>query len=170
GEDGFEIFVPWEGAPETWRAMVALGAKPCGLGARDTLRLEMGYALYGHELTMDTTPYQAGLGWVVKPEKGDFIGKAAMLQRQAAGTDPVLIGLQLTSRGAPPRQSYPVHSQGRAVGEVTSGTLSPTLEVGIALAYVKPACAQVGTSLDILARGRPTPAQVVGPPFVKKGA
>ncbi|AEB11535.1 glycine cleavage system aminomethyltransferase GcvT [Marinithermus hydrothermalis] len=163
GEDGFEVFVRPEDAPAVWEALLEAGAVPCGLGARDTLRLEAGFALYGHELTDETNPRCTPFAWVVKEHK-EFLGKPALL---AGDCRERLVGLVL-ERGVP-RAGYTVLREGRPVGRVTSGTMSPVLRKGIALAYVEEAFAEEGTELLVEVRGKPYPARVVKPPFVPLG-
>lgn len=173
GEDGFEVYVPWEKGPEVWRALLekgqAMGLKACGLGARDTLRLEMKYPLYGHELTDETNPLEAGVGWVVKLDKGDFVGKTKIVAAKEAGLRRKLIGLKLLDRGIP-RQGYSVHGVdgGERVGEVTSGTQSPSTKQAIAIAYVPTSLAAEGTRLTVDIRGTKIPAEVVPTPFYKR--
>ncbi|MFN8620950.1 MAG: glycine cleavage system aminomethyltransferase GcvT [Chloroflexota bacterium] len=175
GEDGFELFVAWEDGPEVWeRLRVAgegAGLVPAGLGARDTLRLEAGMPLYGNELDRDTTPFEAGLGRVVRFEKeGDFVARAA-LAAAAEAPRKRLVGFQLQERGIP-RHGYPVHLPGEAepCGVVTSGTLSPTLGTPIGMAYVPPDRAEVGTMLEVAIRAARVPAQVVPLPFYRRPA
>ena len=173
GEDGFELYVTWEKGPEVWRAILEAGAshglKPCGLGARDTLRLEMKYPLYGHELNDDTNPLVAGLGWVVKLDKGDFVGRAPIVRAKEAGLRRQLVGLKLLGRGIP-RQGYGVFASTGAsqVGEITSGTQSPSLKEAIGIAYVVIAHADIGTKLAVDIRGTKIPAEVVPTPFYKR--
>ena len=173
GEDGFEVYVPWDAGPEVWRALIErgapLGLKPCGLGARDTLRLEMKYPLYGHELTDETNPLEAGLGWVVKLDKGDFVGRAPIAQAKERGLTRALVGLRLLARGIP-RQGYAVHAaDGHArIGEVTSGTQSPSLKQAIGIAYVAQAQSALGTRVTVDIRGAKIPAEVVPTPFYKR--
>jgi aminomethyltransferase len=176
GEDGFELYVPAADAVAVWRALLEAGRSrglvPVGLGARDSLRLEMGYALYGNELDADHTPLEAGLGWVTKldaPRKGDFIGRDALLKQKVEGVPSRLVGLLLGER-AFPRHGYDVLSGGERVGVVTSGTLSPSLGRGIALAYVPPQHARPGTALQVDARGRSLDAGVTRPPFYTAGS
>ena len=148
-------------------AGAAFGLKPAGLGARDTLRLEAGYCLYGHELTDETTPLEAGLGWVVKPDAKDFVGRAALVAQKAAGVPRRLVGLVCEGRGIP-RDGCAVSTRsGATVGMVTSGTQSPLLGAGIALALVdnRPELTAVGTRLAVDVRGRPLAATVTKPPF-----
>jgi aminomethyltransferase len=148
------------------------GMKPIGLGARDTLRLEMGYALYGNDITADTSPLQAGLGWIVKLNKGDFIGRDALVQERAEGIQRRLVGLEMLERGVA-RAHYHILLDGQVVGEMTSGTISPSLNKGIGLGYVRTAHAKAGTPLQIDIRGKPAQARVATTPFypsrVRKG-
>jgi aminomethyltransferase len=173
GEDGFEVYVPWERGPELWRELLregsAHGLKPCGLGARDTLRLEMKYALYGHELTEETNPLEAGLGWVVKLDKGPFVGRSPILHAKEQGLRRKLIGLRFLERGIP-RQGYAVFSADGAtrIGEVTSGTQSPSLKQSIGIAYVEAGYAATGTRLTVDIRGVKIPAEIVPTPFYKR--
>jgi aminomethyltransferase len=174
GEDGFELFVDVERVGEAWDAMLAAGRPhglvPVGLGARDTLRLEAGMPLYGNELGRDTTPYEAGLGRVVKLGKpGDFTGRAALERVHAEGTTRTLVGLVLRGRGIA-RHGYPVLDADGPTGAVTSGTMSPTLGEPIAMAYVATAHANPGTMLDIEIRGSRVAAEVVPLPFYKRSA
>ena len=167
GEDGFEISVPAERAAELWRAITAMGVEPAGLGARDTLRLEAGFPLHGHELGAGLTPLNAGLGWVIGWDKGDFRGRAALERQRSEGVEPVLVGLRTASR-RPPRSDQVVTRDGTEVGRVSSGNFSPTLEVGIALAYVTPGVS-TGDHVEVLdARGNATPATVVDTPFLPR--
>jgi aminomethyltransferase len=167
GEDGFELYLAPEDAPGIWRRLVAAGAVPAGLGARDTLRLEAAMALYGHEIDETTTPWEAGLDWVVKPGKGDFLGRDALVAQKAAGVPRRLVGFEVKGRGIA-RQGHAVVSEGGAVGAVTSGTWSPTFEKALGLAYVPPEMAAVGTALAIDVRGRALPAVVVEIPFYRR--
>ena len=168
GEDGFELYVPADGATRLWTALLdagaADGAAPIGLGARDTLRLEMRYALYGNDIDETTNPLEAGLGWVVKPAKGDFIGRAAIERVRAEGPKRRLVGLEMTER-AVPRHGYPVVRARRAVGTVTSGSYGPSVDRYIALAYVETPLATVGTELGVEIRGEGKPARIVKTPF-----
>jgi len=143
------------------------GLVPIGLGARDTLRLEKGYALYGHELSPQISPLEAGLGWIVKLEKGDFVGRDALVQQKAAGIPRRLVGLVMEERGIP-REGYPVFAGEVQIGSVTSGTMSPSLKVGIALALVDSSHARAGSELRVGIRDRQLRARIVKPPFVKK--
>jgi aminomethyltransferase len=166
GEDGVELHVPGAAAVQTWRAIVDAGVTPAGLGARDTLRLEAGLPLHGHELGEGITPLQAGLGWVVRFDKGDFRGRAALAAERERGVARRLRGLVVDGRQVPRRGCAVLRGDDR-VGEVTSGNFSPTLERGIALAFVPPDAA-VGDALDIDIRGRRTPATVTELPFVRR--
>ncbi|MEO5884945.1 MAG: glycine cleavage system aminomethyltransferase GcvT [Candidatus Limnocylindrales bacterium] len=172
GEDGFEVFVDWAQTGALWDALidpvVGAGGLPVGLGARDTLRLEAGMPLYGNELDRDTTPYEAGLGRVVKLDKaGDFVGRAALEKVAADGPRRKLVGLVVEGRGIA-RHGYAVHVGERRTGVVTSGTQSPTLGVPIGMAYVAPADAEPGTKLEIEIRDTRIPARVVPLPFYKR--
>lgn len=174
GEAGFEIFCPPELATDLWNALLEagkpFGISPVGLGARDTLRLEMGYALYGHELDDETNGYEAKVAWAVKPAKpGGFVGSTALAAVKAAGAQKKLVGLVLTDRGVP-RADYPVLFEGQVVGKVTSGTQSPTRKAPIALAYVPSHLTAPGTVLHVEIRGVPKAAQVVAYPFVTPGS
>jgi aminomethyltransferase len=167
GEDGVEIHVAAADAGALWDAIVAAGVTPAGLGARDTLRLEAGLPLHGHELGPGITPLQAGLGWVVRWDKGDFRGRVALDAERQRGVARVLRGLTVEGR-QPPRAGCVVSVGGEAVGEVTSGNFSPTLGHGIALAFLPPAI-EPGAQVDVDLRGRELPATVVKPPFVTRG-
>jgi aminomethyltransferase len=168
GEDGFELFCPAADGPRLWSALVEAGGPerivPCGLGARDSLRLEMAYRLYGSDMDDSTTPLEAGLAWVVKLDKGDFVGRDALRRQREQGVARKLVGFTLTDAGIP-RHGYPVLQDGRKVGEVTSGTRSPTLEIPIGLAYVPTALAAEGSSFAVEIRGRAAAARVVKTPF-----
>ncbi|MBN1335871.1 MAG: glycine cleavage system aminomethyltransferase GcvT [Deltaproteobacteria bacterium] len=168
GEDGFEVFLPPEGASAIWEHTLAKGGPsgmvPVGLGARDTLRLEAKYCLYGNDITDDTTPLEAGLGWVVKMDKAvPFIGIEPLRAQKAAGVPQRLVCLVVRDQIARPH--HPVLSDGVRVGEVTSGTRSPSLEKNIALAYVSTPLSKVGTHLHVDVRGRIAEAEIVKPPF-----
>ena len=173
GEDGWELYAAAADARAVWDAVMEAGAadglSPVGLGARDTLRLEAALPLYGHELGLDTSPYEARLAWVVKPDKSDFVGRAALLADRARGPRRCLVGVELTGPGVP-RAEYRVLRDGQPVGVLTSGTKSPTLGKGIALGYVEPAASAVGTTLAVEIRGRAVAAQVVSLPFYRRGA
>src|SRR6266542_1596655 len=170
GERGFEVFVPEEVGVELWRELLRLGApqgiEPCGLGARDTLRLEMGYPLHGNDISEERTPLEAGLGWAVALDKGDFIGRDALLRQREEGIPSRLWGLRMKDKPIP-RPHYPVLTDGEQVGETTSGTFSPTLRAGIAMAYLSPRERfEAGDEVAIDVRGRTGVAAVVKPPFV----
>lgn len=167
GEDGYEVMVAPEVGRELWRSLLAAGVTPCGLGARDTLRLEAAMALYGQDIDETTTPLEAGLGWLVHLEdKGDFIGRSILEQQKQAGLQRRLVGLQLEGRNIA-RHDYPVLSEGDVVGVVTSGTLGPTLGYPVALAYVPAPLGRVGQALAVEIRGKTYPAVVVKRPFYK---
>jgi len=163
GEPGFEAMVAWERAVEVWDAVVAAGATPAGLGARDTLRLEVCYPLYGNDLDERHTALESGLGWVCALTAKDFAGAAALRALKAAGGYDRLVALRVDGRGIP-RQGMAV----RPSGEVTSGTMSPSLGIGIGMAYVPEHLAGEGTSLEIDARGRPVAAHVAAKPLYVK--
>ncbi len=170
GEDGFELYLPAASAVAVWQNLLAAGAPhgllPIGLGARDTLRLEKGYALYGHELSREISPLEGGLAWITKLDKDDFIGKAALVAQKAAGVPRRRVGLIMEERGIP-REGYSLFAGDREVGVVTSGTMSPTLKLGIALALVEPGAAGLDSELDVAVRNRRMRARVVRPPFVQ---
>ena len=169
GEDGFEFFCPVADAVACWEKFLAAGCAPCGLGARDTLRLEMCYPLNGSDLSPERSPIEAGLGFFVDLEKPEFIGRDTVLRHKTAGTEVRLAAIQSTDKGAPPRAHYPVlDASGSPVAELSSGVLSPSLRVGIGLAYLPTALAKPGTPLQIDVRGRLYPAQVVKKPFYKR--
>lgn len=172
GEDGFEIYIAPRDAEPVWERLLAEGAPqglvPVGLGARDTLRLEKGLMLYGNDIDEQTTPLEAGLDWVVKFDKPDFLGREALLQQKREGVRRRLVGLALEVDAPPPRHGYRIFAGGRPVGVVTSGTRSPTLGKGIALALVERALCEVGTRLEVEIRSRQHPAEVVPLPFVRR--
>ena len=174
GEDGFEVFI-WDTptanpakATKAWTAILEAGKEfniePCGLGARDTLRLEAGLCLYGNDIDESTSPLEARLSFVVKLKKDEFIGKAALLEQKAAGITQKRVGLRMLEAGIP-RPKHEVHKDGVKIGQVTSGTYSPLLEQGIAQAYVAADHAEEGTELTVKIRDRPTQAEVVKFPF-----
>jgi aminomethyltransferase len=166
GEDGFELMIDSSAAVDLWERLVGdERVLPAGLGARDTLRLEAGMALYGHELTEDVTPFEAGLGRSVRLEKGAFQGSDALTRLSARPPERKLVGLDFEP-GAVPRAGCKVAVASKEVGEVASGTFSPTLRHPIATAYVTSASATLGTTLDVSIRGNETPATVVSLPFV----
>ena len=171
GEDGFELFCDADRAREVWDAVYTAGAsaglRPAGLGARDTLRLEAGMPLYGNELDRETNPFEAALGRVVKLEKDDFVGRAALEAVKEAGPARKLIGLQMVDN-AIPRSGYEVRADGTPVGRVTSGTLSPTLGTKIAMARVAAEAAGVGNAFEVVVRDRPYRAEQVKLPFYRR--
>ena len=171
GEDGFELFCANEDAAALWRAILAAGEahgiQAVGLGARDTLRLEARLMLYGNDIDEQTHPFEAGLGWVVKLEAGDFIGRDALRKIKAAGFDRKLVGFEMTERGIA-RHGYPILAGGDRVGEVTSGSPGPTVGRNIGLGYVPKALSKVGTALGIEIRGKQVGAVVVTTPFYKR--
>lgn len=166
GEDGVEIAVPREAAADLWSAVLDAGVAPAGLGARDTLRLEAGLPLHGHELGPGITPLQAGLGWVVGWDKGDFRGRQPLEAERVAGVRRRLRGIVVDGR-QPPREGYPVMVGGEVAGAVTSGNFSPVLGTGIAMAFLPPDV-EPGTAVEIDVRGRVAPGRVVPLPFVSK--
>jgi aminomethyltransferase len=171
GERGFELFVREPVAAELWREVLKLvesaGGEPCGLGARDTLRLEMGYPLHGNDISEERTPLEAGLSWAVALDKGEFVGGDALLRQKRDGIPSRLWGLEMKERPIP-RAHYPVYVEGDEVGETTSGGFSPTLGIGIAMAYLSPRDRfKVGDEVEIDIRGRRGRAEVVKPPFVQ---
>jgi aminomethyltransferase len=172
GEDGLEFYVPNDRVGDVWDALLAAGEDqglaPIGLGARDTLRLEARMPLYGQELAGDISPYEAGLGWAVSLDKGDFVGRDALEAMKAAGAPRRTVGFVTTSRGGAPRTGCEVQVDGAPVGQVTSGTFSPTLEQNIGLALVDRAAAGVGKPLQIIVRGKPVDAVQVKTPFYKR--
>lgn len=173
GELGFELYFPSDVATgaRVWNAVMDAGAPhgigPVGLGARDTLRLEMGYCLYGHDIDKSTNPIEAGLSWITKTEKGEFVGRAPIMKAKREGVTRKLVGFALNDR-AFPRQGYPINAGGSPTGSVTSGTFSPVLDRGIGMGYVAPAQATPGTVLTVSIRNREIPAEVVQPPFIRK--
>jgi aminomethyltransferase len=167
GEVGFELVVPWNDAGTVWDALIAAGVRPCGLGARDTLRTEMGYPLHGQELSLDITPVQARSGWAVGWSKPEFWGRDALLKEKTEGPRRSLRGLELTGRGIP-RGHMGVYAGSTLVGETTSGTFSPSKKVGIALALLDTSAGLAeGDLVEIDIRGRRAEARVVKPPFVQ---
>ncbi|MGL5033336.1 MAG: glycine cleavage system aminomethyltransferase GcvT [Microcystaceae cyanobacterium] len=169
GEDGFEIMLLPEVAQDLWRSLFGLGVIPCGLGARDTLRLEAAMSLYGQEIDEQTTPLEAGLGWLVHLDsKVDFIGREVLETQKKVGVQKRLVGLEMSDRHIA-RHGYPIKADGKVIGEVTSGTFSPTLEKAIALAYVPTELSKLGQILNVEIRGKLHPAQVVKKPFYHRG-
>ncbi len=173
GEDGFEIFLQAEKARDLWEEIMAMGESeglvPCGLGARDTLRLEMGYALYGQDIDDTTSSLEAGLGWITKTDKGDFVGREAILRQRSEGLDTRLAAFVCQDRGVPRRDCVILH-RGRRVGRVTSGTMSPSLKVGIGLGYVPSALAEPGAELAVAVRDKEIKALAVAAPFYHAGS
>jgi aminomethyltransferase len=168
GERGFELFAPEGVAPSLWRDLTdagrPMGLQPVGLAARDTLRLEMGYPLHGNDISPARSPLEAGLSWAVALDKGDFRGKEAVVRQKEVGPPARLRGVRMEGRLIP-RPHYPVFREGAQVGETTSGTFSPTLRAGIALAYLDPTV-ELGDRVEVDVRGRRGEAEVVRPPFV----
>ena len=173
GELGYELYFPAEAslAERVWKAVMDAGKDcgigPVGLGARDTLRLEMGYCLYGHDIDQTTHPLEAGLGWITKLDKGNFIGRDAIMKAKSSGLRRRLVGFTLGGN-AFPRQGYEIAASGTGIGHVTSGTFSPTLQKGIGMGYVMTGHAAPGSAFDIRIREKIVPAAVVPLPFVKK--
>jgi aminomethyltransferase len=175
GELGYELYVPADRALGIWNELLnrgkSAGLKPAGLGARDLLRLEMAYLLYGNDISEDTTPLEAGADWVVNFQKGDFIGRDRLSRQQTEGPARRLIAFELLQK-AVPRHGFKIlshrQSEGKEIGEVTSGNLSPLLQKGIGLGYVPPTVASVGATISIDIRGKIVPAVVVKPPFYKR--
>jgi len=171
GEDGFEFYFTPEQSARVWSTLLeagrAEGLIPAGLGARNTLRLEAGFALYGHELDEQTTLLEANLGWIAKPAKGNFLGRDVLLRQREQGVAKRLIGFEMTDR-AIARDGYAVWVEGKSVGKVTSGSPAPFLKKNIGLAYVPPSCAEVGREIHIEIRGKLAPARIVALPFYKR--
>jgi aminomethyltransferase len=171
GEDGFEIYLNPEDAPKVWQEILEAGKEegvlPCGLGARDTLRFEACLPLYGRELSPQITPIEAGLGFAVKPEKGDFIGRDVLAEQKAEGPPRKLVGLEMIDRGIP-RTHYPVYAGDEKIGEVTTGTQSPTLKKSVGLALIRSEYAEPGNEVEVEIRGRRLRAAVVKTPFYKR--
>lgn len=171
GEKCFEILIPNAHAVAAWDAIMEagkeFGIQPIGLGARDTLRLEMGYMLYGNDIDDTTSPLEAGLGWITKLDKGDFIDAGYMRELKASGLKRKLVGFEMIDRGIP-RHDYALSVQGQVVGKVTSGTMSPSLKKGIGMGYIDAAWAKEGTEIEVIVRDKPLKAIVVKPPFLKR--
>jgi len=167
GEDGFEIYVAPEHAPRIMKKLVDAGVKPCGLGARDTLRLEAKMALYGNDIDQTTTPIEADLGWIVKLEKGEFAGRDVLSREKEEGPRRKLVGFEMVDRGIA-RHGYPVVDGGEEIGVVTSGTHSPTLKKAIGLAYLPLDKSAQGTEFTVLIRGKEARARVIPTPFYKR--
>jgi aminomethyltransferase len=177
GEDGFEIIAAAQIIEAVWNRILAVGRpfglKPCGLGARDTLRTEMCYPLYGHELDENTTPIEAGLGFFVALDKGNFIGRPVLAGQKEKGPGKKCVAFKMTGKSAPPRPQYPIWTTGdgaQPIGVVVSGTQSPSLGIGIGLGYVPPQFAKPGAALDVEIRGHRSPAVVVQKPIYRKPA
>ncbi len=172
GEDGFELYFPPDYAEKLWEAAAEAAGEfdgePIGLGARDTLRLEMKYALYGNDIDQTTNPIEAGLGWTVKLDKPDFVGKEAIARVKAEGPKRRLVAFELKEKGIP-RQHYPIICDGKKAGNVTSGMFSPMLEKGVGAGYVDKPYDNVGNEIGIDIRGKIVSAEIVKPPFYKKG-
>ncbi len=171
GEDGFELYCPPDGAERLWWALLdegkADGLVPAGLGARDTLRTEMKYALYGNDIDDEHTPLEAGLGWIVKLDKPHFVGKDALAKQKAEGVRIKLVGFEMVGQGIP-RQHYPILEEGQRVGVVTSGTMGISVKKAIGIGYVPAQLAAEGSTFDVEIRGRPVAAKVVKTPFYKR--
>ena len=174
GEDGFEIVGRDESIVRIWDALLEagkpFGIKPCGLGARDTLRTEVCYPLYGHELDENTTPIEAGVGFFVALDKGEFVGRSALAEQKEKGVRKKCVAFKMTDRSAPPRPQYPIWANGAKVGEVTSGTQSPSLGIGIGMGYMPTDLAKAGPVIEIEIRGRRSPAVVVAKPIYRRTA
>ncbi|MFB2938742.1 glycine cleavage system aminomethyltransferase GcvT [Aerosakkonemataceae cyanobacterium BLCC-F154] len=167
GEDGFEVMLDPDAGKELWSNLLAEGVVPCGLGARDTLRLEAAMALYGQDINEGTTPLEASLGWLVHLDrKGEFIGREILESQKASGVERKLVALQMEGRNIA-RQGYPISFEGETLGEVTSGSWSPTLSSAIALAYLPTNLAKIGQELQVEIRGKFYPAKVVKKPFYR---
>jgi len=171
GESGYELYVPADKSVALWQALSEAGNQdgliPVGLGARDTLRLEMGYALYGHELSDTITPLEANLAWITKLESDNFVGREALLEQKSNGVPRRLVGFTMDAPGIP-RAEYPVFIGDREVGVVTSGTQSPSLRLGVGLALLESDTAELGKTIEIGIRTRKVPATICKPPFLKK--
>jgi aminomethyltransferase len=172
GEDGVEVFFRAQDAAKFWNLALEhgkkYGGKPCGLGARDTLRLEMCYPLNGADLSPQRNPIEAGLGFFVDLEKASFIGRNKLIEIKANGARERLVAFKMTGKGPPPRPHYGLFSSGNRVGEITSGTLSPSLNIGIGMGYVSSASAKMGTLLEVEIRGQKFPARIEKKPLYKK--
>jgi aminomethyltransferase len=168
GEDGFELYCAPRDAEKLWWALLEAGKGdglvPAGLGARDSLRTEMKYALYGNDIDDQHTPLEAGLGWIVKMDKGDFVGRAALEKQKAEGVKRKLVGFELTEAGIP-RSHYPILKDGQRVGEVTSGTMGPSVKKAIGIGYVPAPLSPEGSTFEVEIRGRLLGARVVKTPF-----
>jgi aminomethyltransferase len=170
GEDGVEIFCKWNDAPQLWRAFVEHGATPCGLGARDTLRLEARLSLYGNDIDETTNPIEAGLGWVVKLQKGDFVGRAALEKIKASPLPRKMVGFEMIGKGIA-RHGYPLRDEASAeIGVCTSGSPCPTVGKNLGLGYLQTAKTEIGTTFMVDCRGKNVEAKVVATPFYKRAA
>jgi len=173
GEDGFELYIPAAQGMKLWNALMEAGQDkgliPTGLGCRDSLRLEMGYALYGNDLDEEHTPLESGLGWITKLDKGEFIGRDVLVKQKEEGVGRKLVGFKLTEKGFP-RHGYPITSQDQDVGVVTSGVVSPSLGEGVGMGYVPVELSKTGTEIGIRIRNRIIPAVVQRPPFYTEGS
>jgi aminomethyltransferase len=172
GEDGFEVVAPAGIIEKVWTTILSQGhahcAQPAGLGARDTLRTEMCYPLYGHELDENTSPIEAGVGFFVALDKGEFIGRSALEDQKKNGPKKKCVAFKMTDKSAPPRPHYKIWKNGSEIGEVVSGTQSPSLGIGIGLGYVRPEFAAPGTPIEIEIRGKRAPAMIVKKPLYQK--
>lgn len=172
GEDGFEIYMDAKDGPLVWDALFAAGEdrgiRPVGLGARDTLRLEMKYCLYGNDMDETTSPLEAGLAWITKLEKDEFIGQEALRKQKDEGVHRRLVAFEMRGHEIP-RPGFDIFAEGESVGRVTSGTFSPSLQKGIGLGYVDRPHTKSGTLLSVIVRGKAAPAEIVKPPFYKHG-
>jgi aminomethyltransferase len=170
GEDGFELYFDASGAERVWDALMGTGeVVPCGLGARDSLRLEMGMALYGNDIDDTVTPLEANLGWLVKLAKGEFVGRGALERQKGDGVHRRLVGFTMGER-AFPRHGYPVFYEGAPSGVVCSGTMSPSVNIPIGTCYLPTAGAKEGATFEVEIRGKRLPATVVKPPFYKSAS
>ena len=168
GEDGVEVIADAADALPLWESFIEPGVKPCGLGARDSLRLEAGMMLYGQDMDTSTNPFEVGLGWLVDLEGGDFVGKSALLEIKRQGVRRKLIGFQMEQREIA-RSGYPIFKSGQEVGRVTSGGYAPTLGVNIGLGYLPIELATIGTEIEIIIRNKPVTAHIVNKRFYKRG-
>ncbi len=172
GEDGYEVVAPASVIEEVWTKTLALGhtvcIQPCGLGARDTLRTEVCYPLYGHELDENTSPIEAGVGFFVALDKGEFVGRSVLAEQKAKGASKKSIAFKMTGAAPPPRPGYAIFIDGAKAGDVVSGTQSPSLNCGIGMGFVPPALAEVGSKIEIEVRGRKFPAEIVKKPIFRK--
>jgi aminomethyltransferase len=168
GEDGFEIMGQAADATRLWDLFIEQGVRPCGLGARDSLRLEAGMLLCGQDMDAGTNPFEAGLGWLVDLDRGDFVGRQALVEIKSKGVKRKLVGFQVDGREIA-RSGYPIVVSGKEVGRVTSGGHAPSLGVNIGLGYVPTALSAIGTRIEIVIRNKPVPAQVVDKRFYRKG-